>query len=889
MNRPEISSLLAAANAAANAAINEGRRNSHREAELNSARIEVVADKLALCSQFFGQPDDARLFFQLCLSLARGIDYGVANNEVPEKASKLPPILKQVCRRKNEFFLQAAIMVLMISVKNACKMGWFTANDREELLTLANEVGSCFSTLGELNGEASILPTVSSIMSRFYPRFKIGQVIASLEVKPGYGTYLLDFHISKNVPYSPEEKIRLFVAMKDNIDTSSCIISPQKVNILLNGRPVERRTNIFMDPGPQFPTVVNHLLKYGTNLLQAVGHFNGHYIMLIAFMSIVPPSSLPVPEDYVQPDTALLCSELDSEIIEGPSRISLNCPITYRRIKTPVKGQLCKHYQCFDLSNYVELNSKRPSWRCPHCNQSVCFTDLRVDQRMAKVLLEVGENVSEVIISADGSWTAASSSNNKTSADEQEQHQHPDSSGADASCKIYDLTEEDDEMETGERFELLDTKPVIHHNVQNQQAPANSTLSPATRSTNGSQYSSALVAHALSGTLVGDSGSANSNITNSNIRSEAQVGSGVSRFPTGSSGISPVLTDSVSPQFNQLAHNFQGPSYATNSTPLGQFLVPNGLQLSDLRYPQSVTCNDNTGPRMIPRNVGRAPSAIQALPIQMPSLHQQHSRPSVSMPATNRSSVPLQAPLTSHAHVSSSLGNVIDRQWQSLANPSNVSNMPPLSLQNRSAPRVASPSTPNQSVNVRMPQMPQTLSQPPHLRSSQVPHNHVQQGVSHGGVSNSPSTVERIQLLAQRHPAQMRQLSQTTPPQTQAMRMASASLPLNTGVMPPQAVSRTENLIDLQSEQNWRPAGRMRGSLTGQAYSAALSQVFGNATQPSQAPVPRPSLPAAPLSPHLQALASRMHSQVPQVLNRTTNASNVTGAPGTQPEGPRGI
>jgi len=300
----------------------------------------------------------------------------------------------------------------------------------------------------------------------------------------------------------------------------------------------------------------------------------------------------------------------------------------------------------------------------------------------------VGGNVSEVIISADGSWTAASSSNNKASADEQEQHQRPDSSGTDTSCKIYDLTEEDDEMETGERFELLDTKPVIHHNVQNQQAPANSTLSPAPRNNNGSQYSSALVANALSGTLVGDSVSANSNITNSNIRSEAQVGSGVSRFPTGSSGISPVLTDSVSPQFNRLAHNFQGPNYATNSAPLGQFLVPNGLQLSDLLYPQSVTCNDNTGPRMIPRNVSRAPSAIQALPIQMPSLHQQHSRPSVSMPATNRSSVPLQAPLTSHVHVSSSLGNVIDRQWQSLANPSNVSNMPPLSLQNRSAPRV---------------------------------------------------------------------------------------------------------------------------------------------------------------------------------------------------------
>ena len=98
---------------------------------------------------------------------------------------------------------------------------------------------------------------------------------------------------------------------------------------------------VCQDPGPQFPTVVNHLLKYGTNLLQAVGHFNGiyfwtcslhsavcsyflqsddaasekfildsvgHCIILLAFMRIMPPSSLPLPQDYVQPGTSVLCS-----------------------------------------------------------------------------------------------------------------------------------------------------------------------------------------------------------------------------------------------------------------------------------------------------------------------------------------------------------------------------------------------------------------------------------------------------------------------------------------------------------------------------------------------------------------------------------------------------
>lgn len=280
----------------------------------------------------------------------------------------------------------------------------------------------------------------------------------------------------------------------------------------------------------------------------------------------------------------------------------------------------------------------------------------------------------------------------------------------------------------------------------------------------------------------------------------------------------------------------------------------------------------------------------------MPSPHQQYSRPTVSTHTTNMSSSPFQVPRPSNAHVGSTHGMSIERQQhihRSIANAIRASNMT-TSLQNRPAPRMVGHSTPNQSANTRvpqMPQMPQTLSQPPHLRSSsQVPQNHGQQAVSHGGVG---VTMEPIQLMAQHPPPQMRQHPQTTPPpQTQAVRMASHSpVPQNPGptpppVPPPQAVSRTENLIDLQSEQNWRPTGRMRGALTGQAYSAALSQFFGQVNQPAQqAPSPRPSgSPVSlPLSPHLQALANRMHPQVSQVLNQPpNNASNGSGASGTQ-------
>jgi len=38
-------------------------------------------------------------------------------------------------------------------------------------------------------------------------------------------------------------------------------------------------------------------------------------------------------------------------------------------MKTPVKGQWCDHYECFDLNTYIESNQKAQVWRCPVCPQ----------------------------------------------------------------------------------------------------------------------------------------------------------------------------------------------------------------------------------------------------------------------------------------------------------------------------------------------------------------------------------------------------------------------------------------------------------------------------------------------------------------------------------------
>ncbi|KAK6329542.1 hypothetical protein J4Q44_G00015200 [Coregonus suidteri] len=86
-------------------------------------------------------------------------------------------------------------------------------------------------------------------------------------------------------------------------------------------------------------------------------------------------------------------------------RVSLKCPITFRRIQLPARGHDCKHVQCFDLESYLQLNCERGTWRCPVCNKTALLEGLEVDQYMWGILNAIqNSEFEEVTIDPSCSW-----------------------------------------------------------------------------------------------------------------------------------------------------------------------------------------------------------------------------------------------------------------------------------------------------------------------------------------------------------------------------------------------------------------------------------------------------------------------------------------------------
>ncbi|KAL0741628.1 hypothetical protein Bca4012_083141 [Brassica carinata] len=460
-----------------------GLRDKAAAALVISFRLASVAQRLASHIKA-GSKSDVKEFQTCCISLAEGVDFAIANNEIPKGVQDLPSLLKQVCRHRNDVYTKAVVMVLMISIKNASKLGWFSDSEGQELIALADQMKNGFGS-PENTSLAIQSPggTLSQIMERFYPFVKLSHVLVSLEVKPGYTIFAHDFHISKNMPHSPQDRIRLFVVQTDNIDTSACTINPQEVSFMLNGKVVDKRVNISMDSGPQLPTNVTAILKYGTNLLQVMGNSKGHYIVVIAFTGIAPLPEKPVLNEYLQPGAVE--SSPDSDIIEGPSRVSLRCPISHSRIELPVKGQLCKHLQCFDFWNYVNINMIKPSWRCPHCSQPVSYPEIRLDQNMAKILKDAGHKTADVIIHAGGTWKVGRENNVNEEPVRDIIHDLEDpNSLLNAGPVVLDLTGDDENDADVELFG--NTNKVV-----DQKPPLSNALGQSNNNNNASKYPSA--------------------------------------------------------------------------------------------------------------------------------------------------------------------------------------------------------------------------------------------------------------------------------------------------------------------------------------------------------------------------------------------------------------
>ncbi|TRY65964.1 hypothetical protein DNTS_034102 [Danionella cerebrum] len=86
-------------------------------------------------------------------------------------------------------------------------------------------------------------------------------------------------------------------------------------------------------------------------------------------------------------------------------KVSLKCPITFRRIQLPARGHDCRHIQCFDLESYLQLNCERGTWRCPVCNKTALLEGLEVDQYMLGILIYIqNSEYEEITIDPVCSW-----------------------------------------------------------------------------------------------------------------------------------------------------------------------------------------------------------------------------------------------------------------------------------------------------------------------------------------------------------------------------------------------------------------------------------------------------------------------------------------------------
>eukprot|EP00930_Biecheleria_cincta_P065298 TRINITY_DN5105_c0_g2_i5.p1 TRINITY_DN5105_c0_g2~~TRINITY_DN5105_c0_g2_i5.p1 ORF type:complete len:611 (-),score=192.66 TRINITY_DN5105_c0_g2_i5:7-1749(-) len=94
---------------------------------------------------------------------------------------------------------------------------------------------------------------------------------------------------------------------------------------------------------------------------------------------------------------------------EGSDRCRLVCPVTLQRLETPVRGQKCRHLQCFDLKAYLISNMRMAAfnkrWFCPVC--AIVLrppADLLIDMHMLQILAKTEADDEEIGFDQMGEW-----------------------------------------------------------------------------------------------------------------------------------------------------------------------------------------------------------------------------------------------------------------------------------------------------------------------------------------------------------------------------------------------------------------------------------------------------------------------------------------------------
>ncbi|KDQ63528.1 hypothetical protein JAAARDRAFT_29547 [Jaapia argillacea MUCL 33604] len=94
----------------------------------------------------------------------------------------------------------------------------------------------------------------------------------------------------------------------------------------------------------------------------------------------------------------------DDDIVAESQKMTLKCPLSYTRISTPCRSDLCVHIQCFDATSFFSVMEQTTTWQCPVCEKVLNTDDLIVDGYFDEILKATSEDVDDVIVESDGQW-----------------------------------------------------------------------------------------------------------------------------------------------------------------------------------------------------------------------------------------------------------------------------------------------------------------------------------------------------------------------------------------------------------------------------------------------------------------------------------------------------
>lgn len=100
----------------------------------------------------------------------------------------------------------------------------------------------------------------------------------------------------------------------------------------------------------------------------------------------------------------IMNEEDEDELITTSTVLSLQCPISYTRMKYPAQSRLCQHLQCFDALWYLHSQLQVPTWQCPVCSVTIPLENLVLSEYVDDILKNSNEDVEQVELSSDGSW-----------------------------------------------------------------------------------------------------------------------------------------------------------------------------------------------------------------------------------------------------------------------------------------------------------------------------------------------------------------------------------------------------------------------------------------------------------------------------------------------------